>query len=293
MTDGRDGSLAHRRARDLVLAVTFVAMAGYEAAEMRALERTDGAALPLAVLMHALQVAVVLAATWTVLRAWREKSAHEEALARMVERVVFAQEEERRRVAYELHDGVAPLLVSARQHLEAGLAATDRVPSRADGDLTRSAERMRDALTELRHVLRALRPAAVDGVGLASALDASVREAAREAGWTVTLEVALPEVPLAPAVETAAYRIVQEALANAARHARSPSIEVAVRGEGPWLTVTVRDRGVGTSESSPRGLGLASMRERAALLGGRCEVTVDGGTTVRAWLPLKPAGEAP
>lgn len=293
MTDGRDGPIARRRARDLVLAVTFVAMAGYEAAEMRALEWTDGAALPLAVLMHALQVAVVLAATWTVLRAWQQKSAHEEALARMVERVVFAQEEERRRVAYELHDGVAPLLVSARQHLEAGLAV-DRTPSRADGDLARSAERMRDALTELRHVLRALRPAAVDGVGLASALDASVREAAREARWTsVIFEAALPDAPLAPAVETAAYRIVQEALANAARHARSESIEVVVRGEGPWLTVTVRDRGVGASEGSPRGLGLASMRERAALLGGRCEVTVDGGTTVRAWLPMRPAGGAP
>ncbi len=125
-----------RRARDLVLLATFAVMAAYEAVEMRAFESPRGAMLPLAVLMHALQVAVVLAATWVVLRAWREKTAHEDALARMVEKVVFAQEEERRRVAYELHDGVTPLIVSAKQHVETGRDVYAEDPALAASEST-------------------------------------------------------------------------------------------------------------------------------------------------------------
>ncbi len=283
-----------RRARDLVLLATFAVMATYEAVEMRAFESPRGALLPLALLMHALQVAVVLAATWVVLRAWREKTAHEDALARMVEKVVFAQEEERRRVAYELHDGVTPLIVSAKQHVETGRDVYAEDPARAAAEVTRGAERLGQSLVEMRHVLRALRPSSVDAEGLAAAVERSVREAARDAGWTVRFEADLPETPLPAAVETATFRIVQEALANAARHADTPSIEVLLRADASRLRVTVRDRGTGVdpSRDARRGLGLTSMRERAELLGGRCEVTADGGTRVDVELPLRVGGDA-
>lgn len=280
-----------RRARDLVLVATFVVMVAYEAVEMRAFESPRGVMLPLALLAHALQVAVVLAATYTVLRAWREKSAHEEALARMVEKVVFAQEEERRRVAFELHDGVTPLLVSAKQHLETGRDLVTDAPARADAELARGAERLGQSLVEMRHVLRALRPSTLDAEGLAEAVERSVREAARDAGWVVRFEADLPEAPLPAAVETAAFRIVQEALANAARHADSPTIEVSLRVDATSLRVRVCDEGVGVdlSREARRGIGLASMRERATLLGGRCEIVSDGGTRVEAELPLRAA----
>lgn len=278
-----------RRARDLVLLATFAVMAAYEAVEMRAFESPRGAMLPLAVLMHALQVAVVLAATSVVLRAWREKTAHEDALARMVEKVVFAQEEERRRVAYELHDGVTPLIVSAKQHVETGRDVYAEDPARAAAEVTRGAERLGQSLVEMRHVLRALRPSSVDAEGLAAAVERSVREAARDAGWTVRFEADLPERPLPAAVETAAFRIVQEALTNAARHADTPTIEVTLRADASELRLSVRDRGTGVdpSRDARRGLGLTSMRERAELLGGRCEITADGGTRVEVGLPLR------
>jgi two-component system, NarL family, sensor kinase len=289
-----DDSPRLRRTRDLVLVVTFVIMAAYEAVEMRAFESPRGVMLPLAIFMHALQVAVVLAATYTVLRAWREKSAHEDALARMVEKVVFAQEEERRRVAFELHDGVTPLLVSAKQHVETGRDAVADDRARAEAELTRGAERLGQSLVEMRHVLRALRPSTLDAEGLADAVERSVREAARDAGWTVRFEAELPDAPLPAAVETAAFRIVQEALANAARHAATPSIEVTLRADETSLRVSVRDQGVGVdaSRDARRGIGLASMRERAALLGGRCEILSDGGTRVEVELPLREPGEA-
>src|SRR5437879_4815040 len=90
-----------RRHHEVVLAAAFVAMASYELLEMRALEpaRTSRTSW----LVHAVQVLVILAASYAVLRAWRRKTAHAEAMARLMEKVVVAQDEERRRVAYDLH----------------------------------------------------------------------------------------------------------------------------------------------------------------------------------------------
>ncbi len=285
-----------RRAQDAALALTFVAMAAYEAIEVRFIEAPRGVLTPFAVVVHALQVAVVLAAAYTVLRAWREKSSHEEALARMVEKVVFAQEEERRRIAYDLHDGVSPLIVSAKQHVETGRDACGVDPPRAAAELTRGVERLDQAIVEMRHVLRALRPSTVDADGLAAAVRRSVDEAARDAGWTVRFTDSLGDEALPAAVETAAFRIVQEAITNAARHARATSIEVELAREPAWVHIVVRDRGAGFdgAPGASRGLGLASMQERARLLNGTCAVesASSTGTTVTARLPLR-AGATP
>jgi signal transduction histidine kinase len=107
-----------RRHHEVVLAAAFVAMASYELLEMRTLEPVRASRMSL--LLHAVQVLVILTATYAVLRAWRRKTAHGDAMARLMEKVVVAQDEERRRVAYDLHDGVAQLIVSAgRRRLRA------------------------------------------------------------------------------------------------------------------------------------------------------------------------------
>lgn len=285
-----------RRAQDAALALTFVGMAAYEFVELRFLEAPRGVMAPFAIVVHALQVVVVLAAAYTVLRAWRQKTAHEEALARMVEKVIFAQEEERRRIAYDLHDGVSPLIVSARQHVETSRDVWGADPPRAAAELTRGVERLGQAIVEMRHVLRALRPSTIDADGLAAAVRRSLDEAARDAGWTVRFADSLGDEALPAAVETAAFRIVQEAITNAARHARATSIEVELAREAAWVRVVVRDRGAGFDGAAltSRGLGLASMQERARLLGGACAVesAPATGTTITARLPLH-AGATP
>jgi signal transduction histidine kinase len=278
------------RYRELALAVAFVGMGAWELLEMGVLEPARGS--PLSVVVHSLQVGLILAATWAVLRAWREKTRQEEALGRMVEKVVFAQEEERRRIAYDLHDGIAQLIVSTKQHLDTCHDLLRRDPAVAEQELTKSVDRLQRAIVETRRVLMALRPLAVDSQGLGSAARRSLEELAQEAGWAVRFENNLGEDRLPPAIETAAFRILQEALANAHRHGRASRVEVGLWREGDWLRLEVRDFGIGfapTDAPPTRGLGLLSMRERARLLGGACTIerVPSGGTRVSAELPVR------
>lgn len=282
------------RHRELALGLTFLGVAGWELVEFLALEaRLGGGPLPL--VLHSVQVAIAIGVTWVAMRAWRERGRHQEALARMVEKVVMAQEEERRRIAYDLHDAIAPLIVSAKQHVDAARHVRGRDPARADRELAVSAERLEGAIVETRRVLHALRPSAVDSLGLGEAMRRALHDAGQAAGWAVRFVDGLGDGRLPPAVETAAFRILQESLANASRHAGSTRVEVEVRRQPGWLRLEVRDDGVGLR---PRpepglagGLGLAGMRERARLLGGSCQVESPsgGGTAIRVALPLHPA----
>jgi two-component system NarL family sensor kinase len=279
------------RYQELGFAATFLALASYEALEMWALERSS----PLALLIHAVQVTLILAATALAVRAWQRKTAHEETLARLIERVVFAQDEERRRIAYELHDGISPLIVSAKQHLDTSRDLWADDAARARAQLEIGVERLARAITETRRVLGALRPSVVAARGLGPAARQSLEEAADEAGWAVAFDERLGDVRLGAVVETAAFRILQEALANVRKHAGAARVEVALQRDGDWLCLDVRDDGIGLPADDGRGhrgLGLVSMRERARLVGGTCRIerTDARGTCVSVRLPLAPAG---
>jgi signal transduction histidine kinase len=274
------------------LLLTLLGMVAYEAVEIWVLEAPRRSPLLPVALLHSLQVIVVLAAVRMILRAWRQKTDHEEALARMVEKVIFAQEEERRRIAYELHDGISPLIVSAKQHLDTCRDLWALEPGRAEGQLATGAERLGAAIMEMRRVLSALRPSAImTSGGLGQAAQQSVEEAAREAGWKVAFHEELGDERLPPTVEAAAFRILQEALANIRKHAGSERVDVELRRDQTWLHLEVRDHGVGfLPDSAPvhRGLGLFSMQERAQLVGGTCSIesAEPRGTCVRVRLPL-------
>jgi signal transduction histidine kinase len=281
------GALSHYS--ELVLAGTFATMIAWEVLELTLLESAHGASLSLALVVHALQVVLILAATALALRAWREKTVRERALATLVEKVVVAQEEERRRVAYEVHDGVAQLVVSAKQHADTATDLWSTDPRRAARATAIAAERLALAIAETRRILAALRPLAMDGGGLGGAVRRSLDDAARDAGWSVNLVENLGDVRLPPPVETAAFRILQEALSNARKHAGTARIEVVLTREADGVHLDVRDHGVGLGEpAAASGLGLLSMRERARLLGGTCVVerAAGGGTRVHAQLPL-------
>jgi signal transduction histidine kinase len=276
------------RDREIVLAAAFLAMASYELFEMWMFELSAGS--PLSVAVHTLQVVLILGATAVVLRAWRQKTAHEEALGRLIDKVVVAQEEERRRIAYDVHDGIAQLIVSAKQHLDTCADLWSRQPARAASELATGRDRLGRALVETRRVLVALRPSALAADGLVGALRRSLDEMAQDVGWSVSLRADVGATPLPSAVETALFRIFQEALANAARHADTSRIDVDLRRDGPWLVLHVRDHGCGFDADGHhrRGLGLSSMQERARLLGGSCviESAPQAGTRLVVRVPL-------
>jgi signal transduction histidine kinase len=189
--------------------------------------------------------------------------------------------EERTRLARELHDAVAQKLFSLRLTAAAALAAADPAP-----ELERVQTLAKEALAELREVIFELRPAELAGDGLAESLRKHVQVLDRvwSAGRRTAVRFEGEDVPLPPETEAVVFRIAQEALYNALRHGRPH--EVTVRLSPGALEV--RDDGVGfdTASDSRDGLGLASMRERAASVGG--VLTIDSsraGTVVRLEVP--------
>jgi signal transduction histidine kinase len=156
--------------------------------------------------------------------------------------------------------------------------------------IAKLSKRAREIVSDVRHSVHALRPPALDELGLAEAL----REEASKyspAGMRVSVENP-EELSLLPAaVEVACYRIVQEALANVVRHARAShcSVRIWLDEEAGALSVEVEDDGRGIRDDDRAGVGMSSMRERTEELGGRCTVKplTGGGTLVRALLPFR------
>ncbi len=211
------------------------------------------------------------------------------------ERLVLAREEERKRLRRDLHDGLGPALAGLSfgvDTLRNRLAARDQAaPVDPDAELTRLRDGIAACVVDVRRIVEGLRPPDLDELGLAGALDQLVSRFGAEAGVTVDVAVApLPPVPAA--VEVAAYRVAQEALTNVVRHARAGHARVQVAVDGDRLVLEVHDDGRGAAMPRPGGVGLGSMHERAAELGGTVTVASSegAGTLVRALLPLAGAG---
>ena len=216
------------------------------------------------------------------------------ALQRSRQRIVAAREEERRRLRRDLHDGLGPQLASQTLGLDAVDRLIEAEPARARSLIRELKKQAQAAVADVRRLVYGLRPPALDDLGLRCAL---YEETLRfnEKGLQVTFEAPETLPPLPAAVEVAAYRIVMEALHNVARHAGARTCAVRLEIDADWLVVEVVDDGVGIPEGRRSGVGLQSMRERAAELNGRCRIEPrdGGGTRVRAELPLYelPAGE--
>lgn len=197
-------------------------------------------------------------------------------------RALTAQEQERRRVARELHDEVGQALTAVLLQLE----RAERDSDGAARERVREArEATRATLEEVRAIARGLRPEALDDLGLASALRALCIEAERS-GVTVHRKIAA-EVALGPETEVVVYRVAQEAITNALRHSGAEAIDVVLAGDQHGVLLTVRDDGRGFVGEPSDGAGLRGMRERALLAGGRLDVSaVPGhGTDVTLRLP--------
>jgi signal transduction histidine kinase len=205
------------------------------------------------------------------------------------ERLVAAREEERRRIRRDLHDGLGPTLagIGLRAEVAADLVARDAPGAQRVLDEMRA--EVAGALADIRRLVDALRPPALDELGLVGALQAQAGHLGADLRVDVAATGDLPD--LSAAVEVAAYRIAAEAMTNAARHSGAQRCRVrlsASSGPGQVLEVEVGDDGNGLPEHVRPGIGLASMRERAAEVGGTCvvEARAGGGTRVLARLPL-------
>ncbi|MGN6577568.1 MAG: sensor histidine kinase, partial [Nocardioides sp.] len=202
-----------------------------------------------------------------------------------------AREEERRRLRRDLHDGLGPQLAGVVMGLDVVASSLSR------GDTDRAAEvartindQARDAVEDVRRLVAGLRPPVLDDLGLLGALRSTGPAAATD-GPQVSV-VAHGELDGLPAaLEVAAYRIAQEAMTNAVRHGEPRRIDVTLERGAEAMTVRVHDDGGGIGPGARRGVGLTSMRERAAELGGWCTVVPHGdGTLVTAHLPLPGLG---
>jgi two-component system NarL family sensor kinase len=203
------------------------------------------------------------------------------------ERLVTAREEERRRLRRDLHDGLGPALAAIGMRAGAAENLLRDDPERAAQMLTELQSEVSTAVADVRRLVDALRPPAIDEVGLVGALRlaADRLETPGAPRLDVASEGSLPDLPAA--VEVAAYRIGTEAMTNAVRHAGAASCSLRLVG-GTELTVVVEDDGRGLPTELRAGVGLVSMHDRAAELGGECRVEPrpGGGTRVVARLPL-------
>jgi signal transduction histidine kinase len=207
-------------------------------------------------------------------------------LQRSRERLVNAREEERRRLRRDLHDGLGPQLATLTLKLDAARNLLGTEPQAADTLLAGLKTQVQAAISDIRHLVYDLRPPALDELGLIPAIREGTTNYSQN-GLSVFVEVPRSLPPLPAAVEVAAYRIVQEALTNVVRHAKAQACRVRLSIDHE-LELEIIDDGVGLPEERHAGVGLSSIRERAAELGGTClaESLSGGGTRVLARLPL-------
>lgn len=209
-------------------------------------------------------------------------------------RSIAAAESERGRWARELHDDTLQELAALKLLLASVRRSDD--PQERTTVLEQAADRIDIAVRSLRGLITDLRPAALDDLGLAPALEVLVDRVAGASGLEIELDVnfAFDEgretTRLIPEVELGIYRLVQESLANAVKHAAASRVDVTVRESAETVDVVVRDDGRGFDASEPsQGFGLVGMRERVALAGGTLSIssTPGEGTTVRLSVPVR------
>jgi signal transduction histidine kinase len=228
-------------------------------------------------------------------RLYREAAERERRLEDLVRRLLLAQEEERRRVAYEVHDGLAQLAAAAQQHLEAFASRYRSANSQRRDELNQALTLARDTVREARHVIAGLRPTVLDDFGLAPAISFELQRLRAE-GWQVEYTDGLGPVRLEPTLETALFRVAQEALANVYKHAQSNRVAVTLERRLKTVRLEIRDWGRGfrpvaaQTGSDPRErVGLAGIQERIALLRGRCSIQSrpGAGVRIRVEVPLR------
>nr|WP_315234444.1 cache domain-containing protein [uncultured Albidiferax sp.] len=234
--------------------------------------------------------ALLLVAAGGLALNWYEQRAADAKLRAMAQKVVHSQEDERSRVARELHDGISQQLVSVKFVAESALLQLERGNADAAGTLRQGIGLLQGLVRDVRRISHDLRPTLLDDVGLASALAQTAREFGERSGIQVEAQVA--EVPPIPeAAATAMFRVAQEALGNIEKHAGAQHVQLQLSYGAAGLGLQLRDDGAGfdvqaTLRQARSGLGLTNMRERIEMLGGTFSLaSAPGATVLTAQLP--------
>ncbi|MDG3087078.1 cache domain-containing protein [Vibrio hannami] len=218
-------------------------------------------------------------------------------LSLLNQQIIDSQENERKRVSRELHDGVNQLLVAAKYRLDN--LAQEKDDAKKEQELTASKSAMEHAIVELRRISRDLRPPQLDDLGLVAGIEAYINELRSRTDLELIFEHDIDDIEMLPEVETTLYRVVQESLHNVEKHAEAQGVDVILQREGHMIILTVSDDGRGISPNllkTKKGrtpllehMGLQNMRERIQAIGGDFKVasTPGEGTEVRVSLNME------
>jgi PAS domain S-box-containing protein len=232
-------------------------------------------------------------------RLYEELAERKRTLHDLVGQMMTAQEEERRRVAYEVHDGFTQTAAAAYRRLALFVEHRPPESARDREELEEAVALVRRTVGEARRVIANLRPTTLDDFGLTIAVRMQTEELRAE-GYETTYEETLGDVRLQATLETALFRVAQEALTNVRKHAQTDRVHVALGLRDGAVRLEISDRGCGFAPAEAKQgagpgerVGLSSMRERLALLGGALEIRSEpgSGTSVVAEVPLVATGE--
>ncbi|WP_298838576.1 cache domain-containing protein [uncultured Roseobacter sp.] len=223
----------------------------------------------------------------------RERRLADAKLKKLTQRVLDAQEEERGRVARELHDGISQILVGIRYALDTARRKLDRGDPTAAEPLGKGIETLGEAISEVRRISRDLRPGVLDDLGLGPAIKTLTEEFSTRTGIATGFDTVVFRNRLDPEAKIALYRIAQEALTNIERHAQATYVQVDLRGHKRGATLRIEDNGRGLdphgSMPAGGGLGLRNMQERVEQLEGTFRIFSPRngpGTVIEVSVPL-------
>jgi len=262
------------------------------AAEMRAIEAGVDANVKqtLWAILLALMVSIGVVVSAGVLFNVHEHRLADQNLKELSHKTVQHQEEERRRVSRELHDGINQLLVSVKYRLETAMTHIPEGDSVAQESLVKGGEVLNRAIQEVRRISHDLRPSVLDDLGLLAALNQLLDDFRERSGIVMDIDIQPPQEDISEEVATTLYRIVQEALSNVEKHAQATRLALSLEEDAEGLFLCISDNGVGIAEKDAyarRGIGLRNMRERVEFLGGEFEVSPRPGNGTRIMASFK------
>ncbi|MBI4317579.1 MAG: GAF domain-containing protein [Chloroflexi bacterium] len=235
-------------------------------------------------------------------RLWEELRQREALRTHLLERIIAAQEDERRRIARELHDDMAQGLTVLLMNLEAAEIAIPPELGEVRRQLARTRDLLSGSLAEVRRLIVDLRPLALDSLGLAPAIRWYAEHRLDPLDVDVDVQGIGLDRRLAPLVETTVFRIVQEAINNVAKHSHANTMRIEIQQTDGFISILASDDGSGFDVerviakvgTELGGVGLLGMQERAALLGGSVHVeSAPGqGTRVLARIPIQQGGDS-